>query len=874
MKGKFFAPTSLMQLEETLKEHKPYAALVVSTTGLDNGSFSDHYPTRVCLKQFEWDMETKSYKEAINFDKMVKAPQSAIDEAIENAGSYDAFANGGIDRDAYQKGTGVLSAPEFQKEFHTAMEALRQDNTILIINGTEKFAEQYLGKIGCQADLENAAANGKLLEQTRLTQEYFQKKGISGKADLETLRNSMLLSPSGSFINDEKKMQDFHSLSKEDFLKAHPDVTEKKYSLTERDIANRAGKIVGGDKRIDVINTFITKYGRDENILENEWQTRQRESESIYMSEMSEKGKLRYKDDSFHEKFGVLIEKGVLSPDDILRGKSEFQKLMDMIEDKGNKGFVVIHAASTGFDFNAPSPRNTGFPIQFSAVCYTRDRDKVDFAKPKGIEFTIAAPERDILRAEKNITNERRPYDAFKETGIVLEDYKAGKGVFSQEEATKRINNFFKECPPEHYPIVAIGGTKGSEHSFAQTCMSNLANFSMCEAPHIDFTQVIKEYAFLAHHDNAYPKNVMFNEENLQGKTFGLQDVASARGNNPLNSTSKKCIFTANMIRLLEEQQVELFRPEELIAESSSKDVSAKAERAADLSLSDKCNKQLHTGTKETANQPSRELSEDEAFIEGNGYDNIAPAQDNYEDELTPAEKQALDRAQNEDFAEHLDVISADNTHGVAQQRTTDEHGRLYSDKKNDSVPIVQAENVRKIGEAPLPHISEAQSDEEISKNKVRNYRRERSVQRPLRPAPTVPQAGNEQGGAESLNVSRLVEIIATQSEMIQNQSNVISQMNIKLMNLLQEQNQFMKAVIADRTQETRQTEQAKTYDAKDRGSVVNFMESIKEQISDLREQLPSERAKAHLSQANQSLSSGQKEMERSEQFRQERNAS
>lgn len=885
MKGKFFAPSSLMQLDETLNEHKPYAALVVSTTGLDSTAFSDHYPTRVCLKQFEWDIETKSYKEAINFDKMVKAPQSAIDEAVKNADSYDAFANGGIDKDAYQKGTGVLSVEEFQKEFHTAMSALQQDDTTLIINGTKKFAEQYLGKIGCQADLEDAAAKGRLIEQTRLTQEYFQKKGITGKADLETLRNSMLLSPTGSFINDEKKMQDFHQLSKEDFLKAHPDVTEKKYSLTERDVANRTGKIIGGDKRIEVINDFITKHGRDENILENEWRAKQRESEAIYMSELSEKGRKRYKNDSFHEKFGCLIEKGVLSPDDILQGNSEFQKLINMIEDKNNKGFVIIHAASTGFDFNAPSPRNTGFPIQFSAVCYTRDGDKIDFSqKPKGIEFTIAAPERDILRAEKNITNERRPYDAFQETGIVLEDYKAGKGVFSQEEATKRINNFFKECPPEHYPIVAIGGTKGSEHSFAQTCMSNLANFAMCEAPHIDFTQVIKEYAFLAHHDDAYPKNVMFDEENLQGKTFGLQDVASARGSKPLNSTSKKCIFTANMMRLLEQQQLELFRPEELAAETPSKDVSDKTVKSP---VQANNGMQAEQPYQEASKEDVGELSEDEAFIEGNGYDNVSSEQpeiDDYEEELTPDEKQALSRAQNEDFAEHLDLISE----GI-QGGDTKEHGRLYSDKRNDSVPIVKAENVRQVGEAPIPHVSEAQRKEEISEGKVRNYRRERSVQRPFRPAPTPSQEGlNERGagGTDSLNVARLVEIIAAQSEIIQNQSNTISQMNVKLMNLLLEQNQFMKAVIEDRAQETRQPPIAfnereqnglrqPNWDAKDNGSVVNFMEAIKEQISDLREQLPSERAKEHLSQANQSLSNGQKEVERAEMMiKQERNAS
>lgn len=861
MKGKFFAPSSLMQLDETLKEHKPYAALVVSTTGLDSTAFSDHYPTRVCLKQFEWNGETKAYQEAISFDKMVEAPQSAVDEAVKNAESYDAFANGGIDRDSYQKGEGVLSQKDFEKEFSTAIAALKQDDATLIINGSREFAEHYLGKIGCGRGIADLADTGKILEQTRLTQEYFQKKGIFGRADLETLRNSMLLSPTGSFIDDEKKMQDFRQLTKEDFLKAHPDVTARKYALTEKDIANRTGKIIGGDKRIDVINDFITKYGRDEHILENEWQSKQRESEAAYISEMSERGRQRYKEDSFHEKFGFLIEKGVISPDDILQGKSEFQRLIDMIEDKNNKGFVIIHAASTGFDFNAPSPRNTGFPIQFSAICYTRENGAIDFRKPKGVEITIAAPERDVLRAEKNITNSRNPYNAFQETGIVLEDYKAGKGVFSQEEATKRINNFFKEHPPENYPIVAIGGTKGSEHSFAQTCMSNLANFAMCEAPHIDFTQVIKEYAFLAHHDDTYPENVMFKEENLQGKAFGLQDVASARGSKPLNSTSKKCIFTANMLRLLEQQQVELFRPEEMSKDtvSQQQDVATAATKSAQSAAQTLTTK---NGRRQSA--PPKELSEDEAFIEGNGYDNISDEQAeeiDYENELSPAERRELANAQSEEFLSHIDLIS-----DASKERG--EHGRLYSDKHNDTVPIVEAGNVRKIGEALLPHVSEAQDAQE---RRVRNYQRNRPVQRPFNP---VQNMVNSQGSANADNLnSRLIEIIAAQSEMIQKQSETISQMNIKLVDILQEQNQFMKAVIESRSQDialsvSQKTLQspAKDYNVSDKGSIVNFVETIKEQISDLREQLPSERARAHLSQANQSLSNGQKEMELSVQ--------
>lgn len=90
MKGKFYASGDLKQLESTLKEHEPYAVLVVSTTGIDKeNEFEGHFPTRVVMKQFEFDDETKSYQSGFTFDKLVQAPQEAIQEALKNESSYD-----------------------------------------------------------------------------------------------------------------------------------------------------------------------------------------------------------------------------------------------------------------------------------------------------------------------------------------------------------------------------------------------------------------------------------------------------------------------------------------------------------------------------------------------------------------------------------------------------------------------------------------------------------------------------------------------------------------------------------------------------------------------------------------------------------------
>lgn len=967
MKGKFYAPAELMQLDETLKEHQPYAALVVSTTGLDNSEFSEHSPTRVCMKQYEWDEPTKFYRESINFDKMVQAPQEAVLAALKEAekeNGYDVFKNGGIDKEAYIKGEGVLSVDDFKKEFDRMINAVKETNATLIINSS-KHAETYLDKIGCADGIKELSEQGKVLDQTRLTQEYFQKEGISGKATLEALRNVVVPSPTASFAKDEDKLAQFKALSKEDFLKANPTISERAYNVTAKDVAFRESKIEGGNNRIDVINAFVAKHGRDEHILESEYRTHMRESDNAYIENLSEKGKEKYKNNSFHGKFGTLIEKGTIKPDEILNGNSEFHKLMSAVENKDNKGLIVIHAASTGFDRSTTSPqKRTGFPIKFTATIVSRQEDgTLEYAKKyNGVNMTIAAPSRDVLRAEQNINDPKHPYDTFKEAGIDLEDYKAGKDVLSQDNARDIIRNFFKSHDPNDFAIVAIGGTYGTDKSFTQTCISNLGNFSVCEAPYIDFAQVIKDYAFLAEHDDNYQKNVMFRPENMNSKTFGIQDVGSANGMD-IHTPLQKCLLTIKLIDRLEQQQIEMFRPEELNKEQVSEekspekqaDVLSKSALAEELSKAEIGTPLKVSVTKEgdysqvllaekedgvftfmgennifrlseefinnndtiTAifndNEPEKvtaitqklqaekaeneaEISEDEAFFEEDkSYENVVreepeiasrnepevPFAPSPEDEIinTPEEQKIVEQAENEAFLEAVEAITAGVGGGIAHAP----HGNLYSDKENDHIPVVKASGVEKVGEAPVPHISEAfrepQGKDNSHEETKLNHRRKRPVKEAYReafkedsnrvidfPKPTRPVQAQ---GVEQLDVSRLVEVISAQSEMISAQSAVIAEQNTKLMSILQEQNQFMKTVLEMNMQtQERQMEVEKPVmrpepiNVKDEKSVIEYMESIKEQISSLREQLPSEKAKAHLGKANEALSNGQKEME------------
>lgn len=942
MKGKFYAPAELMQLDETLKEHQPYAALVVSTTGLDNSEFAEHSPTRVCMKQYEWDEPTKFYRESIAFDKMVQAPQEAVLAALKEAekeGGYDVFKNGGIDKESYVKGEGVLSVEDFKKEFDRMINAVKESNATLIMNNSS-HAETYLDKIGCADTIRELREQGKTLDQTRLTQEYFQKEGISGKTTLEALRNAVISSPSSSFVNDEEKMKDFKSLSKEDFLKAHKDVSNRAYETTAKDAAYRESKIEGGNNRIDIINAFVTKHGRDEHILESEYRTHMRESDNAYMENLSERGKENYKNASFHEKFGTLIDKGTIKPDEILNGNSEFHKLMNAVESKENKGFVVIHAASTGLDFRSTSPQKyTGFPIKFSAAAVPRQEDgTLDFTtKFQGINITIAAPSRDVLRAEQNINNPRKPYDTFKEAGIDLEKYKAGEGVLSQEQASDKIRKFFQMYDPKDYTIIAIGGTKNTDKSFTQTCISNLGNFSVCEAPYIDFAQVIKDYAFLADHDDNYDKNVMFRKSDMNSKTFGIQDVGSANGIE-VHTPVQKCLFAIKLVDKLEQQQIEIFRPEELNKEQASekKTPERQTDTLSKSALAEELNKaeigtplkisltgdggysQVLLAEKEDGvftfmgeqnlfrlseefisnndtvtaifndNEPEKvaaitqklqaekaadaEISEDEAFFEEDeGYsdtihDEPEPSlEQNQETSLTPEEKMEMKIAESEAFYEAVESITA----GIGGGISPAVHGNLYSDKEDDHIPIVKADNIEKIGEAPVPHINEAfrEAKETPRKEPEKGYRRKLPRKDNDSHVIDFPKTAHsvQPQGVEQLDVSRLVEVISAQSEMIAAQSAVIAEQNTKLMSILQEQNQFMKTVLEMNMQsQEKQMEAVKSepLNVKDEKSVIKYMESIKEQISSLREQLPSEKAKAHLGKANEAISNGQKEIE------------
>lgn len=854
MQGTFYAPVNLMQLEDTLREHKPYATLIVSTTGLDNDTFVEHSPTRVVLTQYEYDEQLKAYKEGFAFDELVQAPQSAVDRAIANT-EYDAFANGGIDREAYLRGVDVLRVDAFQKEFARAISAVQESGALLIANNIS-HTEHYLAKINCDTGIVALKESERLVDQTRLTPEYMQKNGIHGSTTLESLRNAIMPVPTAcAFLKDEAIAKDFKQKSKEEFLQAYPKITPRAYGVAERFTEAQSQKIVGGDNRSKVIHSFVTKVGRDAGILESEIQSRLRQQDADYMEGLSAKGKTEYQGKSTNEKIDTLKEMGAVNPDEIRKGNSAFHELMDAVEKGDNKGLVIFHVATTGFDWSKKAPQVTGQPIQFAALVYSRGEDgKIDMTqRPQGKSILIEASSRAVLAAEKEAAKGK--YDTFKEAGIDIDAYKAGEGVLSQDEATKVISEIFKKCPPEDFTYVVMGGSNAKlypDRSYAQTALQNLGNFAVQDAKTIDFCQAIKDYAVWVQESQLQGiQNVLFGDKQLS--KFGVKDVAEAIGV-PAESVAackQKCGFVAQSIATLEKQQA-LLRGEP-------------EKEAPTLSPA-----------------PAKPVKQ-------------APAQTEMTDaDMARIEREAQDRAFEEMLRENGELNEPSETSAPSPVRSNSgRHGNLYSDKKNDSIPVVQGlGEIKIVGEQPIPHVSEAlkqptekqkPASSSIMEQRRRRQHEQTSFDKSKFSEATTPEKASEhsvssvpsQNGDALLKaiqaqsemtskllaavsvkddqISKLTDIIAKQQEQIGQLQSMNMQMQAMLMQTMTEHNTFL-------TQMAMGIDYSPAVVGKN--NMVDFLEHQKEQIDNVRGQLPEGTAKKQLTSANQAITDAQKTLE------------
>ena len=543
MKGKFKLYPNLMGLEETLKEHKDYCLLAVSTTGVAETDEA----IRVCAFQYTYDEATKSYERGYALDELIKADDEAVQAAIQraDAGDYDCFTNGGIDKEAYLRGDGVLTPAEFKNRFDSFMKSL-DDNTLIIANNAAHCLT-FLDRLDCAEKLQEMDDDDQILCQNKLSVEYFSKTGIPFEnKTLETLRDAI--------SSNSKKGE----------------------------------KIIGADNRLNVINSFIGKYGRDYELLEDELVTHALQEDQAIIQSMSEKGKEEYAEGSLEEKVETLkkpkIKGGCVDAEKLSDRDSDctYNHMLDAFERKnGIKGIIVFQAATTGLTANDD-------PIQFCAIACPVEDGR--FQKPKAkdvLVFDIQADEKNIAKAEQAM-HAARPFDAFAYTGIDLETYKAGKDekgepLKSHEEAAEAINAFLKAHAD--FALVSSGSSDNGK-SYAQNAFEKNGfepfEYSDVQKSTIDFAQYVKEYVTKCLQDDV--KNVIIDTERYTGKGFGLQDIAkfspALKEEISIDSTYKKVQLMIISIMNAYKQQTELNA--ELYAEISEREKKEKeAQQAA-----------------------------------------------------------------------------------------------------------------------------------------------------------------------------------------------------------------------------------------------------------------------------------------------------
>lgn len=519
MKGKFTAYPNLMMIEQTLKEKQDYCLLTVSTTGIQD----DDCPTRVCMQTYKYDEEIKGYKEGFAFDQLVKATPESVQRAYERAenGGYDVFANAGIDRESYIAGNSVLPPEAFESAFHSYMKSL-DENTLMIANNTE-HCEKFLDKVGCGKDIEAKEDEGKCLCQNSLTYEYFSKNDISlKKRSLEAVRD---------VISGQKEVEN-------------------------------SPKIVGADNRLKVMNSFVTKYGRDIGVFEDERTAYLRQEDQNIRQSYSEKGKIKYQKSGYEEKINTLLTTGVVKEDEVTSRSAscELNKLLDALECKdGVKGVIFMQVATTGMGANDD-------PIQFTAMaCKIEGGTFLPPKKNDFLSFDIQADEQSIAKAEQNM-HSNNPFDAFAYTGIDYDTYKSGKSVDNtplkkHDDVIPEINQFLKNHPD--YVIVTSGTNSSNHMSYAQNAFSQngYGQFALspCQKQHIDFSQVVKEYCVRSLKTDI--ENALLKTDDFEGKKLDWQGIAQNRLKGEISSvdsTKEKVQLMILCIKDVLEQNKEL----------------------------------------------------------------------------------------------------------------------------------------------------------------------------------------------------------------------------------------------------------------------------------------------------------------------------
>lgn len=282
----------------------------------------------------------------------------------------------------------------------------------------------------------------------------------------------------------------------------------------------------------------------------------------------------RYAGDALDMKLKKLIDAGVINANDLEHERGQYYDLMRDIVGKDEKDLFFFQTSTTGIT-KEPSPRTTGQPIRFYSVGGGYSADYAVVADSDAVEMAL----------------NNKSFDTFKHSGLIAEEYveameslNSGKVKDIETSGGKKSLNVRigttdgKSIPilkketfihllerytkglGDNVVLIGNGGARNKNYdTFSQEALSNLGNLSICHKKAYDFSQIIKEVAYIYRDKQLKGEKVenplMPDIEKKEGDwRFSVDEVFSfARANKEIDSIAVRMKFIKTCVLKLRE---------------------------------------------------------------------------------------------------------------------------------------------------------------------------------------------------------------------------------------------------------------------------------------------------------------------------------
>lgn len=282
----------------------------------------------------------------------------------------------------------------------------------------------------------------------------------------------------------------------------------------------------------------------------------------------------RYAGDALDMKLKKLIDAGVINANDLEHERGQYYDLMREIVGKDEKDLFFFQTSTTGIT-KEPSPRMTGQPIRFYSVGGGYSAD-----------YAVVADSDAVKMALKN-----ESFDTFKHSGLIAKEYVEameslnsgkvndietsggkkslnvrigttdGKSIpILKKETFIRLLERYTKGLGDNVVLIGNGEARNKNYdTFAQEALSNLGNLSICHKKAYDFSQIIKEVAYIYRDKQLKGEKVenplMPDIEKKEGDwRFSVDEVFSfARANKEIDSIAVRMKFIKTCVLKLRE---------------------------------------------------------------------------------------------------------------------------------------------------------------------------------------------------------------------------------------------------------------------------------------------------------------------------------